>query len=393
MPGIAAPLNEVRERDLRLDFCRGVALIVIFIDHVPGNPLSSWTLRNFSFCDAAEVFVLISGMASYLAYGSRLGRFGFGACAKAVGRSCIRIYVAHLLLIAVVAGVMLWIARRYSGADYIDSLKLQWLVEDPRRAILAAISLAYLPRLMDILPLYILLLTIAPALVVIVKRDYRVALLLSATVYLLAWSFGWNLSADKHGREWYLNPFTWQLLYTIGMTVAHLSRTTPRTLPWDRRWLFLAMSFLIVTAVIAWPLNRLGVTQMAPFSYIWPADKTYLSPLRIVNVLALLYVFAFFVSPRAPWLKKTLAAMCISCGRHSLTVYGVGLMLSCVGYVIIQESGAPNIANFAVNILGIGILFLTAGVLDRHANGRRAMPVSAIGVGNLVSAVASLPMN
>jgi hypothetical protein len=161
-------------------------------------------------------------------------------------------------------------------------------------------------------------------------------------------------------------------------------------LPWDRRWLFLAMSFLIVTAVIAWPLNRLGVTQMAPFSYIWPADKTYLSPLRIVNVLALLYVFAFFVSPRAPWLKKTVAEMCISCGRHSLTVYGVGLMLSCVGYVIIQESGAPNIANFAVNILGIGILFLTAGVLDRHANGRRAMPVSAIGAGNPVNAVASL---
>ena len=52
MPGIAAPMDEVRERDVRLDFCRGVALIVIFIDHVPGNPLSSWTLRNFSFCDA-----------------------------------------------------------------------------------------------------------------------------------------------------------------------------------------------------------------------------------------------------------------------------------------------------------------------------------------------------
>jgi hypothetical protein len=50
-------MNSTRERDFRLDFCRGVALIVIFIDHVPGNPLSSWTLRNFSFCDAAEVFV------------------------------------------------------------------------------------------------------------------------------------------------------------------------------------------------------------------------------------------------------------------------------------------------------------------------------------------------
>jgi hypothetical protein len=48
-------LNTSRERDLRLDFCRGLALIIIFIDHVPDDPLSSWTLRNFSFCDAAEI--------------------------------------------------------------------------------------------------------------------------------------------------------------------------------------------------------------------------------------------------------------------------------------------------------------------------------------------------
>src|SRR5579859_4204195 len=171
-------MNENSERDLRLDFCRGVALLIIFVDHVPGNPLSNWTLRNFSFCDAAEVFVLISGIAAYLAYGSRLVRFGFAACAKAVGRNCVRIYLAHLLLIVIIAGLMLWAARQFSsGTDYIDSVKLQWLVEDPWRAVVAAMTLAYLPRLMDILPLYILLLTVAPAIIFAVRRDYRVPLL------------------------------------------------------------------------------------------------------------------------------------------------------------------------------------------------------------------------
>ncbi len=365
-------MNEKRERDSRLDFCRGVALIVIFIDHIPDNPLSAWTLRNFSFCDAAEVFVLISGMASYMAYGSRLARLGFVECAKAIGRNLARIYLAHLLLIAVLASMMLLIASRFSGADYIDSLKLQWLVEDPAHAIMATLTLRYLPRLMDILPLYILLLAIAPVLVVMVKRDYRIALLLSTTVYLLAWKFSWNLSADKYGREWYLDPFTWQLLYTIGMTLAHLSRTAPQKFSWERRWLFAAVGFLIVTAIIAWPLNRLNVTSLRPFSYIWPTDKTYLSPLRIANVLALLYVFAFFVSPQAPWLKRRVAEMCISCGRHSLTVYGMGLVLSCIGYVMIQESGAPYLVNLAVNILGISTLLLTASMLDRRAEGRLA---------------------
>jgi hypothetical protein len=30
-----------RERDYRLDFCRGLALILIYMDHVPDNPLSN----------------------------------------------------------------------------------------------------------------------------------------------------------------------------------------------------------------------------------------------------------------------------------------------------------------------------------------------------------------
>ena len=43
------------ERDLRLDFFRGVALLWIFIDHIRGNSLAAITLQRFSFIDAAEI--------------------------------------------------------------------------------------------------------------------------------------------------------------------------------------------------------------------------------------------------------------------------------------------------------------------------------------------------
>ena len=381
-------MNSNGERDYRLDFCRGIALIVIFIDHVPGNPLSSWTLRNFSFCDAAEVFVLISGMASYLAYGSRLTKLGLNACIKAIGRNVSRIYLAHLLLIGGIAGMMLWVAHNFTGADYIDSLKLQWIVENPRGAIFAAMTLSYLPRLMDILPLYILLLAAAPTLIYLVKRDYRIALTISMLIYAMAWTSGWNLSADRSGREWYFNPFTWQLLYTIGMVVCHLSRSEPDKLPWSRKWFWGAVAFLLVTMVIAWPLDQDGLTKLAPFSYIWPADKTYLSPLRIVNVLALLYVFAAYVPSRAPFLRSAGAGIFISCGRHSLTIYGLGLVLSCVGYVVIQESGAKGIANFAVNVVGIAMLVGTAMFLDWREDARRAVPAMDLRIRRQGSAAA-----
>ena len=46
-------------RDLRLDFFRGLALIFIFIDHIPGNIVADFTVRNFGFSDASEIFIFI----------------------------------------------------------------------------------------------------------------------------------------------------------------------------------------------------------------------------------------------------------------------------------------------------------------------------------------------
>ncbi|MHC2282212.1 hypothetical protein ACVME8_008855 [Bradyrhizobium diazoefficiens] len=49
-------------RDLRIDVCRGIALWWIFLDHVPNN-IGSWlTPRNYGFCDAAEIFMFLSGV-------------------------------------------------------------------------------------------------------------------------------------------------------------------------------------------------------------------------------------------------------------------------------------------------------------------------------------------
>ena len=40
-------------RDLRIDFFRGLALYMILVDHVVGDPLSRFTIQNFGFSDAA----------------------------------------------------------------------------------------------------------------------------------------------------------------------------------------------------------------------------------------------------------------------------------------------------------------------------------------------------
>jgi len=358
-----------RERDLRLDFCRGIALIIIFIDHVPDNPLASCTLRNFAFCDAAEIFVLISGIASYLAYGSLLERVGFLECAKAVARRWVRVYLAHLLLFFTVAAFILMASRHFPGADYLEWLKLKWLADEPGKAILSALTLSYLPRLLDILPLYLILLGFAPLVLFLVKRDYRLALLASGTLYALTWTRGWNLTAGC-ARDWYFDPFAWQFLYAIGMTIGHICHAAPDGPRWHARWLFAAVGFLVFAALVTGPLSGNGITEMAPLRYLSPDEKTFLSPLRLINVLALVYVFGFFVSPQAPWLKARVANLFLACGRHSLPIYGCGVVLSCVGYVLMNESGSKTMATWMVNFLGIAAMFSLAIALDRF--GRRA---------------------
>lgn len=52
--------TQLKQRDTRIDVFRALALLTIFINHVPGTVFEHLTHRNFGFSDSAEAFVLIS---------------------------------------------------------------------------------------------------------------------------------------------------------------------------------------------------------------------------------------------------------------------------------------------------------------------------------------------
>src|SRR5258708_12701416 len=59
-PAMPAPVVTTG-RDLRLDLFRGIALWLIFLDHIPSNVVAWGTIRNYGFSDAPEIFVFVSG--------------------------------------------------------------------------------------------------------------------------------------------------------------------------------------------------------------------------------------------------------------------------------------------------------------------------------------------
>ena len=70
-----------------VDFWRGIALITIFINHVPGMYYARFTHANYSLSDSADLFVFLAGwslryMVGSPAHGLR-SRPGIWCCGSA----------------------------------------------------------------------------------------------------------------------------------------------------------------------------------------------------------------------------------------------------------------------------------------------------------------------
>ena len=237
------------ERDQRIDFFRGLALIFIFWDHVPHNPLGQITLRNFGFSDAAEIFVFLAGYAAVLAYGKIYWRDGYLiACVKIMRRAWV-LYVVHIFLLAMLMGIVFFANSHVETRDLVEEMGLHHFITNPQQALTDELLLRFKPNLMDPLPLYIVLLAGLPLVLPMLVRKAWAVVAVSLTVYLLAPHFGWNLSAIKDG-VWYFNPVTWQLLFVLGGAAAIYSQrpALPETRPLLRQPLFVGAALYVLAA-------------------------------------------------------------------------------------------------------------------------------------------------
>lgn len=359
------------QRDLRIDFFRGLALLFIFIDHVPDNVLARFTLRNFGFADAAEVFVLLAGFSATLAYGRVFETQGFKAGVARVFDRVRDIYLWHLALI-VICGVGLTFAAAYfDDFAYARNIGVHVFSEDPARSTIFAALLINQPNMLNILPLYIVLLMFwLPFVLWLLPRNPWQALVLSVGVWAASNLLSANLPSLQHPKGWVFNPFAWQLLITVGALTAHFSRKgaipASRGLMWAAVG-YVAFAFLFIapwTQIPGWEKARL----LAP-DLLGNVDKTYLSPLRLLHVLALGYLAMILLSPQSQWLTRAWATGIGRCGRHSLEIFCLGTMLSFVGWIVMVEAGAGLALQILVNSVGIGILLGAAWALAVRKRG------------------------
>ena len=110
-PAITLPVTV--ERELRLDRWRGMALWLIFVDHLPANILTWFTIRNYGFSDATEIFIFISGYTAAFVYGRAMQERGFVVASARIMRRVWQIYVAHVFLFTIFLAEISYVATRF----------------------------------------------------------------------------------------------------------------------------------------------------------------------------------------------------------------------------------------------------------------------------------------
>jgi hypothetical protein len=365
------------QRDLRLDFFRGLALLFIFIDHMRGNFLSYFTVQEYAFYDAAEMFIFISGFTAALVYGRVLETSGALYAAAQVLRRAWQLYVAHVFLFVIFVAEVSYTVMRFNNPMYAEETRVAGFLAEPHVAVIQALLLQFQPTFLDILPLYIVLLAVFPVILLGLRLHPLVALVPSIFLYVAVQAIGLVVPAYPPGHVWYFNPLAWQFLFISG---AALGYAPYRTTGWRKlaSWLLpIAIAVVIVTSTIriSWMIHEFWEPFPALlFKQLVPIDKSNLSPIRIVPFFAIVYVIGILVPPDA-WFLRSRAAQPLSlCGRHSLEIFCLSILLSAIGHFVLVEYGSGVAAQLAVNAAGMFGLWATARVLDWYRSmGRGAV--------------------
>lgn len=356
-------------RLVSIDFWRGFALLTIFINHIPGHVLGGYTYRNFGLSDAAELFVLLAGISAAFAYmrGFASGRLRITA---KIWLRAFQLYVAHLALLLLASAVIGGFVVVTGDSRVLDGFHLNVIVELPLEALVGMALLTYQPAYLNILPLYVGILLLAPVLIALMHRSLLLGLGCSILLYLLNQFAGLALPVWPNSGEWFFNPFAWQFLFACGLAIGHL--IDAEAAPVRSRLLDIAAPAYLLACLI-WAISGLPVpldlSPIPPFA--WDLDKTNLGLPRLLHVLALVYCVSRLPLERA--LRRSVGARAlIVIGRHALPVFCLGTVLS-LGAQMLRPALDGGIAvDLLIACVGFSVQWLLAGMLEWHRSGLKA---------------------
>jgi hypothetical protein len=355
-----------------IDFWRGFALVSIFINHIPEIYYSQFTHGHYSISDSADLFVFLAGWSLRYLVVSVQRRPTWFLVLRLFSRAA-QIYAAQILI------TMIAIAMLATAATLLENpLVLEWhnaaaVFYDPIPTHIGLALITHQLGYFDILPLYVVLMVMAPGIAVIDRYWPNLLLPLSLAFYVVVLVFHINPPTWPVSGEWFFNPLAWQLIFVLGFVLAKddgIGGVMHRNIKWLR---FAALPIVIgATAIVIYELWPDPTDLPQPLLF-FISDKTFATPPRLIQFLALVAVFSG-VFPLIHRIAPPLTAFFSMLGRNSLPVFCMGSLLSLAAqFVRLIYEGFVSVDTVVV-VVGITVMALTAWLSEWRDRARTQLP-------------------
>ncbi len=332
-----------------IDFWRGLALVNIFLSHIPMNAFERLAYHNYSLSDA-ELFVFLAGCSLRLSV--KGGAKPAGVVVRQMSQRALRLYMTQIG-VTLAALSILALAACLLGDPSIP----RWgnagaLNDEPVKAILGLLILSEQMRYFDIMPLYIVLSMAAPLLVLANRRSPWLLLGASAAIWATAGLHRINFPTWPTDGHWFFNPLAWQLCFVLGFVLA--GEEAPTRLA------------RFATVQCFWPAVAIEVAGGVTVAFRWAPDanivdfsatsllfsKTYVGPARALHFLSML-VACLGIYPRIERHARIVARVGSIMERNALPVFVAATLLSLVGRIEKYVLGKAPLLDLCVVVTGV----------------------------------------
>jgi hypothetical protein len=337
-----------------IDFWRGFALVTIFINHIPGIYFERFSFRNVSLSDSAELFVFLAGWAMRKLIEGPARALPAKWLILRLETRAFQVYVAQMVVTELAISLLAAASICLDAPFLLDWHNASGVFNDPIKAHIGLVLLTHQLGYFNILPLYVVLIFIAPAVALLHRHAPALLLLASVAIYAAALVFGVNLPTWPVEGTWFLNPLAWQLIYVLGFLLAGedgiggFARRHRSILRW------LALPVVVLGVAVGMADFSPDPVDLPEPKLLFTFDKTFLSPARLIHSLALTAIFAGSFKiidrwiPRLPASPPSTASISRPCAvvvsahvRHRLPLrqgFGVKNTFQALGDVLLDRN-------------------------------------------------------
>ena len=365
-----------RRRDL--DLLRGLMLVMMLLTHLPTR-FSEKFSQPFGYVSAAEGFIVLSAFMAGLIHTALADRSGIAAMRRAFFKRVMTVYICHALLLAFLFFVIARLGVALGQPGVINLLG--FYLSDPWAALPASVLLIYSPPLLDILPLYVLMLLSSPMVLTAgLRRGWRPIFICSGALWLCAQfsvsvllydmlvaATGLRVPYSDTGA---FETLAWQLLWVFGLWLGCSTARGSLTQPFPPALLLAAASIVVICLLWRHLVGQVPIAGDGVFLLNRLFDKWRLGPLRLVNFFAMLVLIMHYGErlaarlPRIGYLEKL--------GAASLPVFCVHLAMVLLALAVTGEYLPDRSLVVDALLLTIGLCVLYATALISLRLGRKA---------------------